>query len=207
MRRRRLSHLPHLRLAFLGVATVAVTGVVGLLVRAFCTGAFATPWMIAVALLATGAILWWTDTAGPQWRTAGQITVGVAVAIGLAQAAALLPGLSRSGLTIAMALALGMHRKVAAEYSFFVAIPTILAAMSLQAFDALGPAGASDLAIPLTAYAVAFVVSAGVGATALLVVLKLLYAARFRYFAAYVVVLALVILLVQPAGLSHSVSA
>lgn len=50
-------------------------------------------------------------------------------------------------------------------------------------------------------------VSAGVGATALLVVLKLLYAARFRYFAAYVVVLALVILLVQPAGLSHSVSA
>lgn len=50
--------------------------------------------------------------------------------------------------------------KVAPEYSCFVTIPTILAAMSLQAFDVPGPAGVSDLAIPLTAYAVTFVVSA-----------------------------------------------
>jgi undecaprenyl-diphosphatase len=205
IRRQRLSHLPHLRLAGLGTVTVAVTGVLGLLVRAFGTGAFATPWVIAVALLCTGAILWWTDTAGPQWRSAGQITVMVAVAIGVAQAAALLPGLSRSGLTIAMALAVGMHRKVAAEYSFFVAIPTILAAMSVQTFDVIGSVAVSDLAIPLTAYVVAFVVAAAVGAAALLAVLKLLYAARFRYFAAYVVVLALAILVVQPAGLSPSV--
>ncbi|MFN3867197.1 MAG: undecaprenyl-diphosphate phosphatase, partial [Demequina sp.] len=117
--RRSVAGLPYLRLALLGVVTVAVTGVLGLGIRAFGTGAFATPWVIALALLTTGAILWWTDKAGPQWRSAGQITVGVAIAIGLAQAFALLPGLSRSGLTIAMALALGLHRKIAAEYSFF----------------------------------------------------------------------------------------
>ena len=198
LRRRSTANLIHLRLALLGAVTVAVTGVLGLLVRAFGTGAYATPWAIAVALLVTGAILWWTDTAGPQWRTAGQITVGVAVAIGMAQAFALLPGLSRSGLTIAMALALGMHRKIAAEYSFFVAIPTILAAMLLQTVQVLGPAGEGGLAIPLTAYALAFVVSAVVGALALWLVLKLLYAGRFRFFAGYVVVLAVVVLIAQP---------
>lgn len=200
LRRRRLAHLLHLRLALLGLVTVAVTGVLGLLVRAFGTAAYATPWVIAGALLVTGAVLWWTDTAGPQWRTAGQITVGVAVAIGVVQAFALLPGLSRSGLTIAVALAMGMHRKIAAEYSFFVAIPTILAAMLLQGVQVLGPAGQGQLAIPLGAYALAFTVSAVVGAVALWLVLKLLYAARFRFFAGYVVVLAVVVLVAQPAA-------
>lgn len=201
VRRRRVAHLPYLRLAFLGMISVAVTGVLGLLIRAFGTPVFASPRVIALALLITGAILWWTDRAGPPWRTATRMTVWVAVAIGLAQAFALLPGLSRSGLTIAMALALGMPRKAAAEYSFFVAIPTILAAMAVQSLQVLGPAGAGALTIPLSAYAVAFVVSAAVGAVALWLVLKLLYAGRFRFFAGYVVVLALVILVVQPVGL------
>lgn len=201
VRRRRVAHLPYLRLAGLGVITVGVTGVLGLGVRAVGTSAFATPWIIAVALLVTGAILWWTDLAGPQWRTAGQLTVSVAVLIGMAQAFALLPGLSRSGLTIAMALALGMHRKIAAEYSFFVAIPTILAALVLQAWEVLGAGGLNALVVPLSSYVVAFVVSAVVGAVALWLVLRLLYAARFRVFAVYVILLGLTILIVQPAAL------
>jgi undecaprenyl-diphosphatase len=199
LRRRRLDHLPFLRLAGMGLVTVAVTGVLGLVVRAVGTGAFATPWLIASALLATGAILWWTDTARPGWRTAGQVTVAVAAAIGIAQAFALMPGLSRSGLTIAAALAVGMPRRMAAEYSFFVAIPTILAAMAVQALDVLG--GPAPVQIPLLSYLVAFVVAAAVGAVALWLVLKLLYRARFRLFAVYVVLLAVVVLTVRPPGL------
>lgn len=121
----------------------------------------------------------------------------MAVAIGLAQAVALLPGFSRSGLTIAMALALGMRRPIAAQFSFFVAIPTILAAMSLQAWEVLTGPGPGPV-VPLSAYLVAFVVAAIVGAGALWLVLRLLYRARFRVFAVYVVVLAIVVLAVQP---------
>lgn len=191
----------YLKLAALGVVTTGVTGVLGLAVREFGTAVFATPVLIAVALVLTGAILWWTDTAGPQWRGARQLTVWVAVGIGVAQAAALLPGLSRSGLTIAMALLVGLHRPIAAQYSFFVAIPTILSAMVLQTVDVLGD-GAAQLQIGFGAYTVAFVAAAIVGAVALALVLRLLYQAKFRYFALYVWLLAIVILVVQPPHLA-----
>jgi undecaprenyl-diphosphatase len=197
---RHLDGLHHLRMAWLGMITVVVTGVLGLVVRAVGTDVFANPGMIATALIITGAILWWTDTAGPQWRDARRLTVWVAVAIGVAQAAALLPGLSRSGLTIAMALLLGLHRRLAAEYSFFVAIPTILAAAAVQAAGIIRDPDLSFTIGP-GAYAVGFVVAAVVGAGALVVVLRLLYQARFRFFSVYVVALAIVILVVQPVHL------
>lgn len=108
----RVSELVYVRLAMLGAVTVAVTGVLGIAIRAFGTGIFGTPMFIAFALAVTGVILWWTDTVGPRWRGAAQLTVWVAVGIGIAQAAALIPGLSRSGLTIAMALALGDRKSV-----------------------------------------------------------------------------------------------
>lgn len=195
-RRRTLRHLIHLRLMLLGVVTTGVTGVLGLLVRAYGTDAFATPWMVACLLLITGAILWWSDSVKTTWRGAAQMTLWVAVLIGLAQAAALFPGLSRSGLTIAMDLALGMHRRIAAQFSFFVAIPTIVAATGVQSLNLLTHEG--GFFIGWEAYTVAFVVSAVVGAGALLLVLRLLYQGHFRIFAVYVVALAAFVLISQP---------
>ena len=195
-RRRTFRHLIHLKLMLFGIITTGVTGVVGLGIRAFGTDVFATPWVVSVLLLVTGAILWWTDSVKTTWRGAGQMTVMVAVIIGLAQALALFPGLSRSGLTIAAALAVGMHRKIAAQYSFFVAIPTIVAATGVQSLSLLDFEG--DLTVSWQAYLVAFVVSAAVGAVALWLVLKLLYRGYFRIFAVYVVVLAAVTLWWQP---------
>lgn len=191
----RTGQLTYIRLALLGTVTVAVTGVIGLLIRAFGTEVFATPALIATALIATGVILWWTDTVGPGWRGTAQLTVWVAIGIGVAQAAALIPGLSRSGLTIAMALALGLYRPLAAQFSFFVAIPTILSAAAVQAWSVIR---AGELTIHLGSYTVAFVAAAVVGAVALALVLKLLYAAKFRYFAIYVWGLALFVLIAQP---------
>jgi undecaprenyl-diphosphatase len=191
------TRLDYLRLAGLGMATVAVTGVLGLGIRAVGTEVFAAPALIAGALIVTGVILWWTDRAGPLWRGPRNLTVWVAVAIGVSQALALLPGLSRSGLTIAMALALGLYRPLAAQYSFFVAIPTILAAMAVQTRDVMR-LPTDELSIGLPAYAVAFVVAAVVGAVALALVLKLLYRAKFRFFALYVWLLAVIVLAIQP---------
>ncbi len=178
----------YLRLVALGLLCALVTGVLGWPVSQIGGAVFTAPILIAVNLVITGGILWWTDAAGPGRRGLDQITPAVAVAIGVAQAAALLPGLSRSGLTIAMALLLGLRRRWAAEFSFFVAIPTIVGGSVAQA--ALVAAEGQPLVVDGAAFAIGFVVAAVVGAVALAGVLALLYRARFRVFSIYVWLLA-----------------
>ena len=183
----------YLRLIAMGALATLTTGILGLLIQAVGTAVFATPMIIAALLTITGAVLFWTDRAGPRWRGLDGITPTFAVAVGAVQGLALLPGLSRSGLTIAMALALGLHRRWSAEFSFFIAIPTILGGSVLQA--ALVASDGEPLLIEPLAFASGFVVAAVVGIVALVVVLRLLYRARFRYFSYYVWALALAVAL------------
>lgn len=196
LRRRTFRHLIHLKLMLLGVIVVGITGVLGLVIREYGGEVFATPWIVAVLLLVTAGILWWTDSVTHTWRGAAQMTIWVAVVIGLAQALALFPGISRSGITIAAALMLGMHRRIAAQFSFFVAIPTIVSATAVQSRSLIGHQG--GFSISAEAYWMAFIVSAVVGGLALWMVLTLLYKARFRIFAVYVVAFAIFILIFQP---------
>jgi undecaprenyl-diphosphatase len=180
------------RLIALGLLTTAVTGGLGLALHGQLTSVFGAPQMVAGALIVTGAMLWWTDRMGPGRVGAADVGVGIAVAIGVAQAAALTPGLSRSGTTIFVALLVGMHRTLAARYSFYVAIPTILAATGVQALGVVRDGGL--VSVSWAAMGVGFVVAAVVGAGALWLVLRLLEQARFRVFSVYVWLLAGVIL-------------
>jgi undecaprenyl-diphosphatase len=191
------------RLVMLGLLTVAVTGVVGLGVRSGVEQVFANPVTIAAALIGTGTMLWWTDAIQPgrggrwlrfDWRGPAQVNVAVAVAVGLAQAAALTPGLSRSGTTIFVALLLGVRRKLAARYSFYVAIPTILGATAHQSLSLAGEGGTT---LSVSALVLGFVTAAVVGAGALWLVLRLLEQSRFRIFALYVWALAAFVLLTE----------
>ncbi|QBI18785.1 undecaprenyl-diphosphate phosphatase [Egibacter rhizosphaerae] len=181
----------YLRLVGMGLLSVATTGAIGVVVLQTGTGVFGAPPIIAGNLALTGAILWWTDTVGPRWRGLDGITPLVAIGIGAAQGIALLPGLSRSGLTIACALLLGLRRRWAAEFSFFVAIPTIVAASGVQAL--LVAREGEPLLVDAGAFAVGFVIAAAVGAVALWGVLRLLYRARFRVFSIYVWILAVLV--------------
>jgi undecaprenyl-diphosphatase len=180
------------RLVVLGLLTTAVTGLLGLLLRDVLTEVFATPQMVAGALVVTGVMLWWTDRLGPGRIGAAQVGVGAAVAVGVAQFAALTPGLSRSGTTIFVALLVGMHRTLAARYSFYVAIPTILAATSVQLFDVVRDGGLDQ--VGWGAMGVGFVTAAVIGTGALWLVLRLLEQARFRVFSIYVWALAVLVL-------------
>ncbi len=199
LRREGLSGAVSTKLVLLGLLSVAVTGVLGLTFQDVLTEGFGSPRAVAGALVVTGALLWWTDAMTSErsgrrlrfaWRGPAEVTVTVAVLIGVAQAAALTPGLSRSGTTIFAALILGMTRTLAARYSFYIAIPTILAATGVQALQvALGEGFGT---ISWGAMAVGFVVAAAVGTGALWVVLRVLEAARFRVFAFYVWALAAV---------------
>ncbi len=186
--RQRLS----LRLAALGILSVGVTGLVGFPLKGAFEAVFARPAFIAGTLTVTGILLWWTDVLPRRTRGLRQVGPGTAVVVGLGQALALLPGLSRSGTTIAFGLFMGMKRRWAAEYSFFIAFPAILGASFLQFITVLR--SGTEGGIGVGAMATGFLVAAVVGIFALRVVLHLLYRARFRFFSFYVWALAIFIL-------------
>ncbi len=186
------------RLTFYGLFSVFVTGVIGFPMKAMFEGVFAQPLFMSGTLIITGIILYWTDVLPPRKIGLREIGIGIAIIIGIAQAMALMPGLSRSGMTIAFALFAGMQRRWAAEYSFFIAIPTILGATLLQAVEVFGYGG--TISLGWGAMTTAFIVSAVVGIFALKVVIQLLYRANFRVFSYYVWFLAAVVAISSFAG-------
>ena len=177
-----------MRLGLLCALSLLATAVVGFSLRASFEWVFATPLAVAGALTVTGILLWWTDTLSRRRRGLRRLTPNVALIIGVAQGFALMPGLSRSGMTITFALFSGLQRRWAAEYSFFLAIPTILAATLVQSVSVILDAGAASL--DFHALAIGFVVAAVVGIFALKLVVLLLYRARLRVFSFYLWALA-----------------
>ncbi len=182
-----------LRLALLCALSVLATAVIGFTLKVGFLYVFASPLMVAGTLAITGVLLWWTDGLSRRPRGLRQITPRVATIIGVAQGFALIPGLSRSGMTITFSLFAGLKRRWAAQYSFFLAIPTILAATAVQAVEVVRGEGLNDLNI--AALATGFVVAAVVGIAALRFVLYFLYRARLKVFSFYLWALAAVVAL------------
>jgi undecaprenyl-diphosphatase len=181
----------YLRLALLGGLTVAVTGLIGFPLKFAFETIFATPLAMSLTLVVTGILLWWTDTLSRRTIGLRRIDWKVASAIGVAQGLALMPGLSRSGTTIAFGLFAGLKRRWTAEYSFFVAFPTILGASAVQGLEVARSPDPMTLGwLPIL---VGFTIAAVAGIFALMLVLRLLYRARFRYFSYYVWTLAAVV--------------
>ncbi|AHE98780.1 undecaprenyl-diphosphate phosphatase [Thioalkalivibrio paradoxus] len=179
------------RLFWLGMFSVLCTGLLGLAFKAAFEQVFAHPWMIAITLTLTGILLWWTDRLPPRRRGLKGINWRVAGVIGLAQGLALMPGLSRSAMTIMFSLFAGLKRRWAAEYSFFLAIPTISAATLLQAIQVYR--AEEPPVIGFAALAVGFVVAAVVGIVSLKLVIYFLYRAQLKVFSFYVWLLALAV--------------
>jgi undecaprenyl-diphosphatase len=86
------------------------------------------PWQIGVFLAVFGILLWLADRM-PEDKEISDLTIGQAVAVGVAQAAALAPGVSRSGITITVARALRFDRDAAARFSFLLLVPVVLGAV------------------------------------------------------------------------------
>jgi len=127
-----------------------------------------SPMVVAWALIAGGvAILVVERFARPgDYVGLGQLPMRQALGVGVLQCLAMIPGVSRSGATIMGALAMGIERRTAAEFSFFLAIPTMLGASTLELWDnraelaaGTGPVGWSHIAL---GFAVSFVVALAV---------------------------------------------
>jgi undecaprenyl-diphosphatase len=91
--------------------------------------------VIASTTLLFGGLLWFADARGSHRLPLLAVGFGIATLIGLAQALALIPGTSRSGITITAALLLGLRREDAAHFSFLLSIPVILGAVVLMIPD------------------------------------------------------------------------
>ena len=123
------------RLAWaIGLATIFV-GLAGMMFDDFIGDVLRNPIPIAVATIVFGIVLGWADKTGKQMRNIDSIGWSDAVVIGIAQAIALIPGTSRSGITIAAGLAVGLTRDAAARFSFLLSIPVILLAGAWQGFN------------------------------------------------------------------------
>ena len=119
------------------------------------------------------------------------ITVKDGVIVGIFQGIALLPGVSRSGSTIASGLFRGFERETAVQYSFILGIPTILAGCLLEIKDA---ADANALTVEPLNFIVGFVIAAVVGVCAIKMVNWLVKSDKFKIFAIYTFILGLVVL-------------
>ncbi|WP_258360304.1 undecaprenyl-diphosphatase UppP [Moorella sulfitireducens (nom. illeg.)] len=96
---------------------------------------FRSPLLIALALVLMGAGLWWADRVGRKTRQMDDITLADSIIVGISQALAIIPGVSRSGITMSAALLTGMQRETAARFSFLMSVPIIGGAALLQLKD------------------------------------------------------------------------
>ncbi len=118
-----------------------------------------SPWVVAVSLIVGGIVLLVIERAAsrPRFRSIDSIPFKTALGIGLCQVAALIPGVSRAGASIVGAEFLGVERKAAAEFSFFLAIPTICGAAVYDLFKNRHNLDMADLPIFAIGTAAAFI--------------------------------------------------
>ncbi|RLA12223.1 MAG: undecaprenyl-diphosphatase [Gammaproteobacteria bacterium] len=96
-----------------------------------------SPWVIAIATIFFALLLWVADLKKPKIRNENQLKWRDVLTIGCFQALALIPGTSRSGITMTAGLLLGLTRQAAARFSFLLSIPIIFASASLQTYELL----------------------------------------------------------------------
>ena len=176
------------RVIYLIIATIP-GGIAGLLLEHYAESYFRSPALIAVVLIVLGLLLWVTDKVAPQLRSMDDMTWGQALALGVAQCFALVPGVSRSGSTITAGRALGFNRESAAVFSFLMSMPITAGAALKEVPKALHQHGLSaELLVGVLASAIS-------GWLAITVLLR--YVSRHSYgvFAAYRVLLGIGVLL------------
>ena len=173
-------------LRLIAVGTMPVV-IVALLFNDFIENVLRTP-AVAAGALAFGAVLMLiAERLGPRTRTENMMRWSDAILIGCAQASALIPGMSRSGSTIAMGMFLGVRRDAAARFTFLLAIPAMIAAAAKEALELRH--------VPLPPDSTMFmvtgvVVSAVVGYLTIKYFLRFLATNRLDVFAAYRLLLA-----------------
>ncbi len=133
--------------------------VIGLLAHGFIKSVLFSPWVVSVMLVVGGIAILLIERFDPKpvVRQVDGITPGLALRIGLCQSLAMIPGVSRSGATIMGAMLLGVGREAATEFSFFLAVPTMLAATVYDLYKNWALLSFDDAPLIATGFVVAFI--------------------------------------------------
>lgn len=117
------------------------------------------PWVICFSLIVGGAVLMWVDQLDlrPRYHDATALPLPTCLIIGVAQCLAMVPGVSRSGATIVSAMLLGVDKRESAEFSFFLAIPTMLGAFVYDLYKSRGELDTSHSFIIALGFVVSFI--------------------------------------------------
>ncbi|MGE5704571.1 MAG: undecaprenyl-diphosphate phosphatase [Clostridia bacterium] len=186
------------RLARLLIAGTIPTAVIGLTLEDFFEGISRTGQTIGLEFLATGVIIWGVESMRQGHRTFEEIGYRDALIIGTLQGVAILPAISRSGLTIAGALLRGIDRADAARFSFLLSLPAILGASVLQTKKLI------DNPVDLT-YLAPMLVGTGFAAVAgyfaIRWMVKIVSSGSMKGFAVYVWILGAIIVAMQLMGI------
>jgi undecaprenyl-diphosphatase len=182
VRTQRIQTVEQRRVIYLIVATIP-GGLAGVAFNDYAESTFRSPALIASALAAMGVLLWLVDRVRPANRPLESIRWSDAILIGIAQAFAILPGVSRSGATITAGRALRLDRASAATFSFLMSMPIIAAAAIFEVPHLLHSGGASA---PLL---VGVLASALSGWLAIAIVMRYVRTHSYGVFAVYRVAL------------------
>jgi len=133
--------------------------VVGALAHDFIKAVLFNSWIVCFTLIVGGAILIWVDEMDltPSHDDAERFTLPMYLAIGVAQCLAMIPGVSRSGATIVSAMLLGADRRSAAEFSFWLAMPTMFGAFVYDLYKSRGQMSMDHGILVAFGFAVSFV--------------------------------------------------
>lgn len=133
--------------------------IVGAAAHSFIKGVLFNPWVVCFTLIAGGGVLLWVDQLDlkPRYHDASTFTLPMYLAIGAFQCLAMIPGVSRSGATIVSAMLLGSDKRSAAEFSFFLAIPTMVGAFAYDLFKNYKLLNADNTALVAAGFATSFI--------------------------------------------------
>lgn len=144
------------------VATIPAA-VVGVLAHDFITNVLFSPWIVAVSLIVGGIAILVIERARAGAKAGdAAISLPTAFGIGLCQLLSMIPGVSRSGSTIMGAVALGVERRTATEFSFFLAIPTMFGAAGLDLVKNRSAIRADDAVAIAIGFVISFIVALAV---------------------------------------------
>jgi len=175
----------------MGIGTIPAA-IAGLLLASWIAANLRSPVVVAATLAGYGVLLALADRLGRQNRNISEVRFSDALVIGVAQALALVPGTSRSGITITAGMILGLRRQDAARFSFLLSVPVILLATAYELLTVF----ASDTSIDWSQLGVAAAISSVVAYLSINFFMRFVNAIGLLPFAIYRVILASVILYV-----------
>ena len=189
---------PDARMGWIVIIGTIPIGVLGFLFQDVIRDTFRNLWLVAIVLIVFGLLLGAADALGRRTRNEEDLTYRDGLLLGLAQSLALIPGVSRSGATTTMGLALGFTRTAAAEVAFLLAVPAVFGSGLYELIHAIREPGSAVFTGVETAVAtgIAFVV----GLAVIAFLMQYLKRGSFLPFVIYRVVLGIVLIILLSLG-------